>query len=189
MGLRSQPFTTVSIAGVLLLAYLWVAASLGLPFGKFAVWLLAPTTWWGMTSFVLFWVGWIALTQLAYSERTRKRQKANLVGDIERRTSSEKIAILVIGGVLVATGIIFGEATFQPGFCSTPSGYCIDVVPSIRALISGGGSGLIAGAGGFLIGGTALRWRQQPGYRKKPKTFLDLRIPSEGKESDASSNS
>ena len=114
MGLRSQPFTTISIAGVLLLAYLWVAATLGLPFGKFAVWLLAPTTWWGMTSFVLFWVGWIALTQLAYSERTRKRQKANPVGDIERRTSSEKIAILVIGGVLVATGIIFGEATFQP---------------------------------------------------------------------------
>jgi len=141
MGLRSQPFTTISIAGVLLLVYLWVAATLGLPFGKFAVWLLAPTTWWGMTSFVLLWAGWIALTQLAYSERTRKRQKANPLGDIERRTSSEKIAILVIGGVLVATGIIFGEATFQPGFCSTPSGYCIDVVPSIRALISGAGAG------------------------------------------------
>jgi len=80
MQLRSQPFTVISIAGVLILAYFWVAATLGFPFGKTAFWLLAPTTWWGYTSFLLFWLGWLALTQLAYRERTRKRQRANLVG-------------------------------------------------------------------------------------------------------------
>ncbi|OLE69569.1 hypothetical protein AUF78_10560 [archaeon 13_1_20CM_2_51_12] len=174
MQFRSQPFTTISIAGVLVLAYLWVAGTLGLPFGKFAFWLLAPTTWWGYTSFVLFWLGWLALTQLAYRERTRKRQRVNPVGALEGRTVSEKIAILVIGGVLVATGLIFGEVAFLPGFCNTPSGYCIDVVPSIRAVISGGGGGLISGTGGFLIGRTVLLWRRQPANREKPKTFLDL---------------
>jgi uncharacterized membrane protein (DUF106 family) len=76
MELRSRPFTVISIAGVLILAYLWVAATLGFPFGQTAFWLLAPTTWWGYASFVLFWLGWLALTQLAYRERTRKRQRA-----------------------------------------------------------------------------------------------------------------
>jgi len=80
MQLRSQPFTVISIAGVLVVAYLWVAATLEFPFGKTAFWLLAPTTWWGYTSFFLFSLGWLALTQLAYRERTRKRQRANLVG-------------------------------------------------------------------------------------------------------------
>src|SRR2546426_7612237 len=125
MQFRSQPFTTISIAGVLVLAYLWVAGTLGLPFGKFAFWLLAPTTWRGYTSFLLFWLGWLALTQLAYRERTRKRQSANMAGALEGRNASEKIAILVIGGVLTVTGFIFGEVTFLPGFCVTPSGYCI----------------------------------------------------------------
>jgi hypothetical protein len=74
MELRSQPFTVISIAGILILAYLWVAATLGFPFGKTAFWLLAPTRW-GYASFVLFWAGWIALTQLTYRERTRKRQR------------------------------------------------------------------------------------------------------------------
>ena len=174
MELRSQPFTVISIAGVLILAYLWVAATLGFPFGETAFWLLAPTTWWGYTSFLLFWLGWLAVTQLAYRERTRKRQRANLVGALEGRTTSENLAMLVIGGVLIVTGFIFGEVTFLPGFCSSPSGYCIDVVPSIRAVISGGGGGLITGTGGYLIGRIALRWRRQPANREKPKTFLDL---------------
>jgi len=171
---RTQPFTTLSIVGVFILAYLWVAATLGFPFGETAFWLLAPTTWWGYTSFLLFWLGWLAVTQLAYCERTRKRQRANLVGALEGRSVSEKIAMLVIGAVLIAVGLIFGEATSLPGFCSTPSGYCIDVVPSIRAVISGGGVGLISGTGGFLIGKIALHWRRQPANREKPKTFLDL---------------
>ncbi len=174
MQLRSQPFTVISIAGVLILAYFLIAATLGFPFGKTSFWLLAPTTWWGYTSFFLFWLGWIALTQLAYRERTRKRQSANVVGALEGRTASEKIAILVIGGVLIVTGFIFGEVTLLPGFCGTPSGYCIDVVPSIRAVISGGGGGLITGTGGYLIGRIALLWRRQPASREKPKTFLDL---------------
>src|SRR5256886_11992166 len=43
MGLRSQPFTIISIGVVIGLAYLWVAATFGFPFGKFAFWLFAPT--------------------------------------------------------------------------------------------------------------------------------------------------
>jgi len=75
MGLRSQLFTTISIAAVVMIAYLWVAATFGFPLGKFAFWLLAPTTWWGMTSLVLFVLGWMALIQLAYRERTRAKPK------------------------------------------------------------------------------------------------------------------
>ena len=77
MELRSQPFTTISIGGVFVLLYFLIAAYLRLPLGDFALWLLAPTTWWGMTSFALFWVGWFVLTRLTYRERRRKRQSAN----------------------------------------------------------------------------------------------------------------
>jgi hypothetical protein len=174
MQFRSQPFTIISIGGVLVVAYLWVAATFGFPLGKIAFWLLAPSTWLGESMSLLFWLDWTALVYLAYCERTRKRQRANPIGGLEGRTASEKIAILVIGGVLVATGFVFGQVTLLPGFCNTPSGYCINVVPSIRAAISGGGSGLITGMGAFLIGRTALRWRRQPANRAKPKGFLDL---------------
>jgi len=174
MRLRSQPFTTISTVGALIVAYLWVAATFGFPLGKIAFWLLAPSTWLGESMSLLFWLGWTALVYLAYCERMRKRQRANPIGGLEGRTASEKIAILVIGGVLVATGFVFGQVTLLPGFCNTPSGYCIDVGPSIRAVISGGGGGLITGMGAFLIGRTALRWRRQPANRAKPKTFLDL---------------
>ena len=77
MELRSQPFTTISIGGVFVLLYFLIAAYLRLPLGYFALWLLAPTTWWGMTSFAMFWLGWIVLTRLAYRERGRKRQSEN----------------------------------------------------------------------------------------------------------------
>ncbi len=73
MGLRSQPFTTISIAVVLTIVYLWVAGTFGFPLGKFAFWLLAPTTWWGMTSFALFWVGWFVLIELTLRERKRRQ--------------------------------------------------------------------------------------------------------------------
>ncbi|TMI27694.1 hypothetical protein E6H30_02675 [Candidatus Bathyarchaeota archaeon] len=66
MGLRSQPFTTISIAVALMLAYLWVAATFGLPFGKSAFWLLAPTTWWGYTSFALFYLGILFVLYRSY---------------------------------------------------------------------------------------------------------------------------
>jgi len=74
MGLRSQPFTTISIAVVFVLVYLWVAATLGLPFGKFAFWLLAPTTWWGITSDALMYLGIFTLQSLAIRERKRRQQ-------------------------------------------------------------------------------------------------------------------
>ena len=77
MGLRSQPFTTISIAVALMLAYLWVAATFGLPFGKSAFWLLAPTTWWGYTSFALFYLGILfVLLPLVSRERKRTRRSA-----------------------------------------------------------------------------------------------------------------
>jgi len=78
--MRPQPFTAISIVVVLVVAYFWIAAILGLPLGKLAVWLLAPTSWWGMTSFVLLWLGWIALTRLVYRERKRRRPLSRIVG-------------------------------------------------------------------------------------------------------------
>ncbi len=170
MGLRPQPFTTISIAVALIVAYLWVAATLGLPLGKLAFWLLAPTTWWGMTSFALLWVGWIALIPLTLRERTRIGQpKLTLEG----RSASEKSALLVLGGVLITAGFVFGQETILPGFCNTPSGYCIDAVPSIRALISSLGNTIFATTGAMLIVKIILQSRR-PANRKKPRTFLDL---------------
>ena len=78
MGLRSQPFTTISIGVVIGLAYLWVAATFGFPFGKFAFWLFAPTTWWGFTSLALLYLGiFFVLLPLVFRERKRTRQAAN----------------------------------------------------------------------------------------------------------------
>jgi len=71
--MRTQPFTSISIAVVLVLAYLWIAATFGFPFGKFAFWLLAPTTWWGITSDALMYVGIFTLQSLAIRERKRAR--------------------------------------------------------------------------------------------------------------------
>src|SRR5207245_9960246 len=72
--MRPQLFTTISIAVVFVLAYLWVAATLGLPLGKFAFWLLAPTTWWGITSDAMMYLGVFTLQSLAIRERKRRQQ-------------------------------------------------------------------------------------------------------------------
>ena len=73
MGLRSRPFTVISIPFYLLVAYLVIAAYFGLPYGNLG--LLAPTTWieyWGFS--VLFLTGAFVLPELLRRERKAGNQ-------------------------------------------------------------------------------------------------------------------
>src|SRR6266571_3777461 len=75
MGLRSQPFTTISITVVLMLAYSWIAATFWLPFGMFSFWLFAPTTWWGIIRLGLLYLCIFALLPLVSRDRKRRQPK------------------------------------------------------------------------------------------------------------------
>ena len=69
---------------------------------------------------------------------------------------SNKPIMAVLGIALAAGGFAFAMITGAPTpICNTPSGYCLDILPTYRALLIGIGSAIMSL--GFWVIGTLLR--------------------------------
>ena len=71
MRLRSQPFTTISVAVVVIVAYMSLAQFTGLPY-----WRLDISTESGIFEYILLSLTVIGLVSLARRERNRTRRSA-----------------------------------------------------------------------------------------------------------------